>query len=162
MECGVHSDATVDLICQRVRDEGQRINLCDAVWGLSKPTPLNGEQWAVGRMRCECDAVAANLSAFKDDVFHEGRIPDTFDAGAPTEVADLHIDVDQHQPTFHTLAFFYPRPTPGTLAVMDNCGFHSCPGARKATDDFMTSKPQQLAPFPNGQTILYLAPLNRT
>jgi hypothetical protein len=113
-------------------------------------------------MRCECNAVAANLSAFNDNVFHEGGIPDTLHAGAPAEVADLHIDVDQHQPTCDTIAFFYPRPTPGTLAVSEIFSLHSCPGARKATNDSMTSKPQQQALFPNGQNILYLAPLNRT
>jgi hypothetical protein len=155
VECGVYAGATAELMCLQARDEGRKVHLYDSFQGLSEPGPLDGDYWTANGLRCARETVEANLAPFNNTVFHEGWIPDTFDASAPGQVAALHIDVDLHQPTYDTLAFFYPRLSPGALVIMDDYGFRSCPGARKAADDFMADKPERIALLPTGQAIFF-------
>lgn len=160
VECGVYAGATAELMCLQASKEGRKVHLYDSFRGLSEPGPLDGTYWEAGRLRYERKAVEANLASFQNTVFHEGWIPDTFDASAPLQVAVLHIDVDLHQPTYDALEFFYPRLVPGALVIMDDYGFRSCPGARKAADDFMADKPERIALLPTGQAIFYRADPN--
>jgi len=55
----------------------------------------------------------------------------------------VHVDVDLFEPTAARLEFFYPRLVSGGMIVCDDYGFTTCPGARKACDDFCAKTPQQ-------------------
>jgi hypothetical protein len=54
----------------------------------------------------------------------------------------VHIDVDVYPPTEFCLRFFAPRLARGALLVVDDYGFITCPGAKKAVDDFVTTHPE--------------------
>lgn len=48
-----------------------------------------------------------------------------------------HVDVDIYQSTVDCLSFFWPRLAAGGVIVIDDYGFNSCVGAKKATDEFL-------------------------
>jgi hypothetical protein len=49
----------------------------------------------------------------------------------------LHVDVDLYKPTLQSLEFFWPRIAVGGVVVCDDYGFTTCPGARRAMDNFL-------------------------
>lgn len=40
------------------------------------------------------------------------------------------------------------------MIVGDDYGFDTCPGARRAFDEFMAGKPERLVPVPTGQAFV--------
>lgn len=50
--------------------------------------------------------------------------------------AFVHLDVDVYPVMRHALAFFAPRMQAGSLIVVDDYGFITCQGARRAVDEF--------------------------
>lgn len=48
----------------------------------------------------------------------------------------VHIDVDLYNSVWEGLDFFYPRMVEGGIIILDDYGFESTEGAKKATDEF--------------------------
>jgi O-methyltransferase len=79
---------------------------------------------------------------------HSGFFPDS----VPPDERDLrycfvHLDADLYAPVLSGLSFFYPRVQPGGMIVVHD--YNAWPGARKAVDDFLTSKPEVAIPMPD-------------
>jgi hypothetical protein len=53
----------------------------------------------------------------------------------------VHIDVDVYPATKFCLEFFAGRTIPGSVIIVDDYGFITCKGAKKATDEFVRSNP---------------------
>lgn len=51
----------------------------------------------------------------------------------------VHIDVDVYPVTKFCLEFFASRTIPGSVIVVDDYGFITCKGAKKAVDEFVSS-----------------------
>ena len=56
--------------------------------------------------------------------------------------AFVHVDVDVYPVTRYALEFFAPRVLPGALIVVDDYGFTTCQGARRAVDEFTVAHPE--------------------
>jgi len=69
----------------------------------------------------------------------------------------VHIDVDLYEPTRAAFEFFHPRMAPGGVMVCDDYGFASCPGARKAVDEYFEGKPDVPIELPSGQALIFHA-----
>jgi O-methyltransferase len=70
----------------------------------------------------------------------------------------VHIDVDVYPPTEFCLRFFAPRLAPGALLVVDDYGFTTCPGAKRAVDDFVAGHPEfTMIHLLTGQAVLFRA-----
>lgn len=50
--------------------------------------------------------------------------------------AFVHIDVDLYRSVLEGLDFFYPRMVEGGIIILDDYGFETTEGAKKATDEF--------------------------
>ena len=53
----------------------------------------------------------------------------------------VHLDVDVYPVTKFSLQFFADRTIPGSVIVIDDYGYISCTGAKKATDEFVAANP---------------------
>ena len=53
----------------------------------------------------------------------------------------VHIDVDVYPATKFCLDFFAGRTIAGSVIIIDDYGFITCKGAKKATDEFVRSSP---------------------
>lgn len=155
VECGVYQGGTARLLAEAIRrgSSGQRLHLFDTFSGM----PETGTH----DLHSEGDFADTSLAGVKKfvghpdiAVFHPGYIPDTFQAVGNLSIAFAHIDVDIHASVLACCEFVYPRLSPGGFMVFDDYGCRSCPGARKAVDEFFADKPEHPLVLPNGQAVV--------
>lgn len=78
-------------------------------------------------------------------IFHVGRFPDTAEQVKDKKFCFVSIDVDLYKPTKAAWEFFYPRMVEGgVIAMYDDYTAVACPGATKATDEFLQDKDELL------------------
>lgn len=156
-ECGVYRGASSWLICaaNSAQDPKREHHLFDSFEGLSEPEARDGKTWNKGHLAAGEDLVARNLERFGSQLrFHKGWIPERFHEVADRKFSFVHIDVDLHQPTFDSIAFFYERMSPGGMIVCDDYGFGTCPGATQAVDSFLADKPEKMIYLANGAGVM--------
>jgi hypothetical protein len=146
-ECGVYRGAGSYLICRANAAEqgGSRWHHAfDSFEGLSAPLAVDGAHWRRGDLACGEEEVRARLAAFERVRLHRGWIPERFGAVADARFAFVHVDVDLYEPTRDSLAFFYPRLSPGGILLCDDYGFTTCPGATRAVDEYLAALPEKM------------------
>ena len=99
---------------------------------------------AVQRHLRDCDNVR----------FYPGFFPDTAGPVENLRFCLVHVDADIYQSVKDSCTFFYSRLESGGIMVFDDYGFPSCPGARKAVDEFFASKPECPVYLPSGQCVV--------
>lgn len=151
-ECGVFQGAGSYLICKANAQSQQKRThfIFDSFEGLSAPAAIDGSYWKPRDMAVGEDIVKANLATCTDFELKRGWIPDRFPDVADRRFAFVHIDVDLHQPTLDSLAFFYARMSPGGVILLDDWGHTTCPGATKACDDFLRDRPEKVVALSDG------------
>ena len=90
-------------------------------------------------------------------VLKQGWIPTTFAGLEESKFSFVHIDLDLYEPIKDALSFIYPRLLKEGVLVFDDYGFASCPGARKAVDEFVEQVGESLLVLATGQAILVKA-----
>jgi O-methyltransferase len=158
-ECGVFKGIGSSLICATLAgsyEEGARHYGFDSFEGLPEPTGEDaGSAWARGQLNTPLEETRRRLAEFPFCELRVGWIPQTFAGLEAQRFRLIHIDVDLAEPTRDSLEFFYPRAVAGALFLFDDYGFHSCPGARRATDEFLRDKPEVLVELTTGQAFFY-------
>jgi hypothetical protein len=61
--------------------------------------------------------------------------------------------VDLYKPTLQSLEFFWPKLVAGGVVVCDDYGFTTCPGARRAMDEFFTERRAGIFELTTGQAL---------
>jgi hypothetical protein len=156
-ECGVYRGGSAFLLARALggAPADRRLHLFDSFAGLSSPEEVDGSYWHRGDMAVTLDEVRARLASFLLRIdFHPGWIPTRFCDVAERRFALVHIDVDLHQPTADAVAFFYQRLVDRGILVFDDYGFETCPGARRAIDEFFADKPEPVLHLPTGQGVV--------
>lgn len=102
------------------------------------------------------DKVAQTLAGFDFVRLHKGWIPERFEDVAGRQFGFVSIDVDLHQPTLDSMAFFYPRLAEGGLMFFDDYGYKDFPGAREAIDAYLGGQPKPglFVRLPHGSAFL--------
>lgn len=138
-ECGAYNGGTALYMAAHTKDP---ILAFDTFEGL----PVSGEHdlHKVGAMKVEHDMVAARFADVPNIRIIRGMMPATFVGLEDSHIRIAHIDVDQYESVKAVLEFVYPRVVPGGYIIIDDYLCGSCPGARKAVDDFMVDKPEVL------------------
>lgn len=159
-EAGVRLGKGSLFLLAGLRDRDRPHHLCDSFEGLSEPSQhdrlSNGEhRWESGKFAVDLPQVRANFASHPQTLIHQGWIPHCFADMQDRKFALAHIDVDLYEPTLDSLKFFYPRLVPGGVIVCDDYGFASCPGARKALDEFFADKPEGIIELPTGQALVF-------
>jgi hypothetical protein len=155
-ECGAYKGATSYLICAFIQQNGltRTHHIFDSFEGLSKPKPEDGDHWKQGNLTAAENICRNNLSAFEFVKYYKGWIPDRFAEVKELHFSFVHIDVDLYQPTLDSVQFFYDRMHKGGIILCDDYGFVTCPGAKKAMDDFFAGKPESLIMLTTGQAFI--------
>jgi hypothetical protein len=143
-----------------LQDPQRPHHLCDSFEGLSEPgaadaeTGARREGWQAGDLVADERVAREQLKDFPQCAFHRGWIPECFVGLEDRRFALVHVDVDLYEPTRAAFEFFYPRMSPGGVMVCDDYGFASCPGARKALDEFFAGRPDVRIELPSGQALI--------
>ena len=159
VECGVFRGASAFLLAKLIdaRAPDRRLHLFDSFAGLSRPGIHDGSYWRAGALASDLGEVTRNLAPYAGRiVFHPGWIPQKFHEVEDVSFAFAHIDVDLYEPTRACLDFFASRMTAGGLIVCDDYGFETCPGARRAVDEFAASRRLPVVHLPTGQGVVFI------
>jgi O-methyltransferase len=158
-DIGVRFGASTFYLLSGLNQPGRPHHVFDSFEGLSEPTPedaANGEakRWAKGKLAVDEQVTRKNLEMFPNVSYYKGWIPERYNEVADRRFAFVHIDVDLYQPTKDSLDFFYERMNPGGAILCDDYGFSTCPGVRKAMDDFFAERPETLLNIPSGHSLI--------
>ena len=154
MEAGVYRGGTARMLRKRLVGSGKRLYLFDSFDGMKTvssafdrhkagdfaDTSLEGVQDVVGR------------DSFID--YRKGWVPETFAGLESSKFCFSHIDLDLYQSVSDCLKFVYERTSPGGVIISDDYGFPSCPGARRAVDEFFADKPEFPLALVTGQALV--------
>ena len=116
-----------------------RIDTCDTFEGHSPLDLPDGQEGAhkPGKFsKASFEGVAEYLSPFEWVTVHRGRIQDVAPGLGDGPFHLVHVDVDIAAPTTWTLEHFRHRLAPGGLFVIDDYNFKTCPGSKRAIDEF--------------------------
>lgn len=144
-ECGAYKGGTALFMAAYTSDP---ILAFDTFEGL----PVSGvhDVHPVGAMKADYQAATACLADIPNIRVISGVMPATFTGLEDSHIRLAHIDVDQYESIKAVVEFVYPRVVAGGYIVIDDYNCNSCPGARKAIDEFMVGKPEMLI-TPGGQ-----------
>jgi O-methyltransferase len=154
-ECGCLRGASSYFICRRIAGTGKEHHVFDSFEGLSKPGEHDGTWWTKHDFQTPEAVVAETLKDFPFAKLHKGWIPDRFPDVKDKKFSLVHVDVDLYEPTLDSFKFFYPRMSKGGLIVCDDYGYASCPGAKKAMDEFFADKKEKVLSLPTGQGVVF-------
>jgi predicted house-cleaning noncanonical NTP pyrophosphatase (MazG superfamily) len=154
-EAGVYKGASAYLMCEENLSQPEsKVYLFDSFQGLSKPKLADGNYWTEGVFSTPVSELATTLKEFNNYVVLEGWIPSRYNEIEDKIFKFVHIDVDLFEPTFDSISFFYHRVVPGGMILLDDYGFYSCPGAKKAVDKFMKDKTEKIINLTTGQGLI--------
>jgi hypothetical protein len=161
VECGVFRGGTALLEATTVRDvAGQRpLHLVDSFAGM--PSVTEGtDRFEEGDLGSTSAAsVRTALAPFPFARVHEGVIPGILDELGVERVTWAHIDVDVNGAVRECLEFLHPLMVPGGVIVLDDYGFPSCPGTRRAVDEFFANGRSEVPLcLPTGQALVTKLP----
>ena len=156
-ECGVYKGGTAALF-RRLLNEAQspqRLYLFDTFSGMPATSPTLDIHKAGDFSDTSLAAVKAFLQDDPRCEFRPGFIPETFRGLESHAVAFAHIDVDIYQSVLDSTDFIWPRLSPGGFMIFDDYGFPTCPGARKAVDEFFRIRSAVPLSLATGQAIVF-------
>lgn len=149
-EFGVYKGGTARLLARAA--SGKRLHLFDTFAGMPAINP-SFDKHAKGDFS---DTSLESVKSFVDSpdaVYHEGFFPDTT-IGVEDSFAFVHVDADIYQSVKDACEWFYPRMVPGGYILFDDYGAKSCPGAKKAVDEFFKDKLDKAILLPTGQSFV--------
>jgi hypothetical protein len=163
-ECGCLKGLSSYVLCAALRRanaafDGRGYEIYDSFQGLSEPEPqdLTGGASApagdvrAGRYSAPLDQVKRALGAFPHIAFFPGWIPLAFEQAPGKAYRFVHVDVDLHQPTRDSFAYFWPRLVVGGVMVCDDYGW---PGAKLAVEEFCKTNGIDAEITPSNQAIV--------
>lgn len=156
-ECGVYRGGTArmlaELLAMKARS-GTKLHLFDTFSGMPE-TDDNLDRHKKGDFSdTDLEEVRRVVGNPERVEFHPGWLPETFRDMQDSRLALAHVDVDIHRSIWDCCEFIHPRLNPGGFMIFDDYGFPSCPGARKAVDEFFADKPETPLALPTGQAIV--------
>jgi len=143
METGVFQGGTAYLLRQIAEEQGKDLYLFDSFEGM-KVTDATLDRHLEGDFAdTSVEAVTKVVGSSPSIHYCKGWVPESFAGLEDRSFSFAHIDLDLYQGILDTLTFVYPRMPAGGVIVCDDYGFASCPGARRAVEDFFADKPEK-------------------
>jgi len=156
-ECGVYKGGTAAMAAAILSDKAptKKLYLFDTFEGM----PETDAERDLHKKGDFADTSLETVSSYVKEegicVFRKGFIPETFAGLESARIAFAHVDVDIYKSILDCMAFIWPRVSEGGFVVFDDYGFPSCPGARKAVDEFFAKEACVPLCLPTGQAVVF-------
>lgn len=152
-ELGVYKGAGSKIILEASRNKD--IYLFDTFEGLPETNSILDPYWGKGDLNdTSLEEVESFLNS-RNVLFFKGFFPESAkEIHNDIKFSFVHIDVDIYQSCVDACHYFYPKMTKGGIILFDDYGFLSCPGVRKAVNDFFINKNEQVIYFATGQCMI--------
>jgi O-methyltransferase len=157
-ECGVYRGGSAYVLARALREAGtgKKLRLFDSFAGMPETSASHDVHQEGDFDDAPLDQVRKYLADYELElIFHPGFVPATFAGLEETTYCFAHVDLDLHDAIRDATAFLYPRMARGAVIVYDDYGFPTCPGARKAVDDFFADKPEMPLVLASGQCLVF-------
>ncbi|MCL4795889.1 MAG: class I SAM-dependent methyltransferase [Bryobacteraceae bacterium] len=156
-ECGVYKGGTARMIAAFLEDRGspKRLLLFDTFAGMPATDPSRDWHKQGDFDDTSLDAVREFVGFPERCDYYPGQFPSTFAGLERRAIAFAHIDADIYRSITDCLEFIWPRLAVGGCVVFDDYGFPTCPGARRAVDDFFAGSIFRPLVLPTGQAIAF-------
>lgn len=159
-ECGVYKGGTAMLLekvlLESSNGKEKMLHLFDTFEGMPETDPTLDLHSKGDFADTSMESVKRRVNGDRHVAFHKGLIPETFkDLRQDIKFGFVHIDVDIYRSVIDCCEFLYERMEKGGFMIFDDYGFPSCPGARKAVDEFFESKPENPLSLPTGQAVIF-------
>lgn len=154
-ELGVYKGGTAKLLALTMAPRASKtLHLFDTFTGMP-PVEAGTDRHSEGDLGdTSMQAVQRTLQGCENVQIYPGFFPDTAGPIENSGFCMVHIDADIYQSVMDSCVFFYPRLEKNGIMVFDDYGFRSCPGARKAVDEFFSDKPEHPLYLPSGQSVV--------
>jgi O-methyltransferase len=155
-ECGVYQGGTAAMLASILENNApsKKLYLFDTFEGMPETGAADWHKKG-DFADTSLESVLAYVGHRELCVTRKGFIPDTFSGLEAEHICFVHIDVDIYRSIMDCCEFTWPRMSLGGFMVFDDYGFPSCPGARKAVDEFFVGKPAVPLCLPTGQAIVF-------
>jgi O-methyltransferase len=157
-ECGVYKGGTAALFAELLAEgpaKEKRLHLFDTFAGMPDVRP-DLDKHKRG------DFADTSLSDVKATVghpalvhYHPGFMPDTFAGLEASQIAFARVDVDIYQSVRDCCEFIFPRLSAGGFMIFDDYGLPSCPGARRAVDEYFEGTSISPLVLSTGQALVF-------
>lgn len=153
-ELGVYRGGTARLLARVFAGARKPLHLFDTFEGMPAVDPVRDRHREGDFARTSLASVQSFVRGTELVHFHPGLFPETAHDVSGERFAFAHIDADIYESVKSACEFFYPRLSPGGIAVFDDYGFATCPGAKKAVDEFFAHTPEVPLYLPTGQCVM--------
>jgi O-methyltransferase len=159
IEIGAYKGGSARFIADALKAHGRTpaLYVCDTFSGhADTDAEIDTSHHEAGKFEdTSADAVAAYLSGYPTLELLVGDIAET-SAQLPEQTYGLvHLDVDVYPTTVFCLRHFAPRLAPNAVMVIDDYGYITCPGVKRAADEFVAEFPEfRLWHLLTGQAVL--------
>lgn len=148
-EVGVYKGGTAKLLAKTLPQK--KVHLFDTFAGMPA-TKTDFDKHLAGEFSdTSLAAVQERLKDCRNVHFYAGLFPATSVPIEQAEFSLVHVDADIYDSVRACCEFFYSRLERGAIMLFDDYGFPTCPGARKAVDEFFSDKPEIPFYLPTGQ-----------
>jgi O-methyltransferase len=162
IEVGVYRGGSAKFICESQRKAGHssQFYVCDTFAGHPRvdATIDHARHLVPNFIDTSVELVADYLADYPEVEIVVGDIIETSKLLPDGPYAFVHLDVDVYPAMDFCVRFFAPKLGPGAVMIIDDYGFATCPGAKKAVDDFIAANPGfRLFHLITGQALLFEA-----
>jgi len=141
-EFGVFRGGSLELIAQL--HPGKTAWGIDSFEGLPEPTQHDNHHKKGDFKEVEYENILGYFGTMHRNVnLLKGFSPDIFNnIDQYKKFCFVHIDVDLYESVAHGLAYFYPRMVDGGVILLDDYGWDTTEGAKRAVDEFIHAQEQ--------------------
>jgi O-methyltransferase len=142
-ELGVYKGGGSKLICEFKGDAP--LHLFDTFEGMPEVDGTVDLHRAGDFSDTALSSVEKYLEGYPGCIFHPGVFPATTTAlPEDVEFCFVHLDVDIYESTLSGLEYFYPRLRKGGILISHDYNSATCPGVRRAFDEFFADRPDDV------------------
>ena len=157
VELGCHAGKSAVLFQKIIEhyDKSRTLHVYDSFEGLPEIRPEDGSTpFRQGQMDTTQEVVLSNFEqvGLNPPVIHRGWFEDTLPTQLPEQIAFAHLDGDLYDSIRVSLEYVYPKLSKGAVCLIDDYSdpavfdsVNEWPGVKKACDEFLLDKPEQVA-----------------
>jgi O-methyltransferase len=153
-EIGVYRGGTAKFL-SRLFEGRKPLFLFDTFAGMPDTHPEHDFHRRGDFADTSLESVQAFLSDCRNVAFHPGFFPETAVPVQGETFSLVHVDVDIYESVKSCCEFFFSRLAPGGVMVFDDYGMITCPGAKRALDEFCAATAETPLYLPTGQCLLF-------
>ena len=157
-EVGVYRGGSARILTEVFAEAGKTVNLFDTFEGMPQVEPDLDLHRQGDFSDTSVEKVESQLEGLSNYRILKGLFPETAEPVAGEKFCLAHIDVDIYKSVMDCCDFFYSRLVPGGVMVFDDYGEPTCPGARKAVDEFFATRRETPVYVPTGQCLIHKLP----